>query len=330
MIRPLAELLVRYATGRMPASDQAWARAMQHEVDSIENDYAALHWAAGCVFATYSGRVNPMRMAPVSALLGVLILLVMVIGGYAAFGGALIILFEAFPASVVTVVLGALAATLIRTSVGGPGMFASIRVALLGRRCRPVEYRALATSLIGALDATNTGAPRTPSLSDATADQLVRDAQALVATKQIGADALDTLLRSRIAAILADQRRAVRVLQLLGASLLWFGLIGFLLGMVKTFSLMAVQPDDFGMFVAHALVGPGVGLLLAAGIIYPLANRLDTAIDDDSHFYEIIRVAFLCRLAGGDAALAVRTAFGMLPADLAVDVAEGSPSLRPA
>src|SRR4051812_33813656 len=64
MIRPFAELLVGHAARRAPSSDAPWAQAMRHEVDAIENDYAALHWSAGCVFATYSGRVNPMRLAP--------------------------------------------------------------------------------------------------------------------------------------------------------------------------------------------------------------------------------------------------------------------------
>ena len=76
-----------------------------------------------------------------------------------------------------------------------------------------------------------------------------------------------------------------------------------------------------GMF-GSAMLGFLVGVLAAAGVIQPLANRLEAAIADDANFYRFIRTAFFCSKAGSDAATAVQVANGALPAELVLDRAD--------
>ncbi len=76
-----------------------------------------------------------------------------------------------------------------------------------------------------------------------------------------------------------------------------------------------------GMF-GSAMLGFLVGVLAAAGVIQPLANRLEAAIADDANFYGFIRTAFFCSKAGSDAATAVQVANGALPAELVLDRAD--------
>jgi len=54
--RRIAQALMRHAAGIMPARD--WGEAMQGELHAIEDDQVALRWAAGCVIAGYSERLN--------------------------------------------------------------------------------------------------------------------------------------------------------------------------------------------------------------------------------------------------------------------------------
>lgn len=44
----------------LPDARSWWAEAMHQEVLNIDSDFAALRWAAGCVYASYSERIKAM------------------------------------------------------------------------------------------------------------------------------------------------------------------------------------------------------------------------------------------------------------------------------
>jgi hypothetical protein len=58
--RRAAVKLARHAAAVLPGASP-WARAMQHELDYIEDDRAALAWALGCVLASYKARLAGAR-----------------------------------------------------------------------------------------------------------------------------------------------------------------------------------------------------------------------------------------------------------------------------
>ena len=100
--------------------------------------------------------------------------------------------------------------------------------------------------------------------------------------------------------------------------MMWFGAVSTLLALIHTLGAFSEPIEAIGGMIGASLVGVMLGLLAAAGLFHPLANRLEAVIADDANFYAFIRTAFLCQRAGGDAALAVRTACGALPPDLAL------------
>jgi hypothetical protein len=55
--RQLAIRLAQHATQVVPGERSPWARAMQHELDYIADDPAAVRWAIGCVLASYRARL---------------------------------------------------------------------------------------------------------------------------------------------------------------------------------------------------------------------------------------------------------------------------------
>ena len=60
----LAHALLAHAR-RVAAPDQAeWILAIAHEVEHLPKGQAALSWALGCVFVSYSGRVRAMLRSP--------------------------------------------------------------------------------------------------------------------------------------------------------------------------------------------------------------------------------------------------------------------------
>jgi hypothetical protein len=56
----IAVRLVRHAASVLPPNREHWADAMAAELAHIPDDAAALKWAAGCVIASYSERIQDM------------------------------------------------------------------------------------------------------------------------------------------------------------------------------------------------------------------------------------------------------------------------------
>lgn len=56
--RRIANALMGHAANVMPSRKMDWGRAMQNELEAIDDDRVALRWAAGCVLAGYSERLN--------------------------------------------------------------------------------------------------------------------------------------------------------------------------------------------------------------------------------------------------------------------------------
>ena len=58
--RRLARILMRVATQLMPEGRTEWAVAMHSELRSLEGDYTAVRWAAGCLTTAIRTRVSEM------------------------------------------------------------------------------------------------------------------------------------------------------------------------------------------------------------------------------------------------------------------------------
>ena len=312
--RHLAHALANHAAGTLPWARASWAAPMRQEVDAIEDDLAALRWAAGCVVATYSERITTMSLAPLSPLLSLAALIAFVFGGFVFSGGNMAPIVQSLPHELIMIGLGALAASTVLTTIGGRGLWKSVMLSLQGRRFRSGDYRDLAAVLLNCLAAPKGNTQ--VKFPDAAAARMVADGAALL-EQQIKPEQMSTILGERVAGILGDQRRAVLILRNFARALLWFGGAAFLLGVIQIPGVIVEHPEVLGGMFGEATIGLLVGIVAAAGIVQPLASRLEAAVADDGVLYEFIRVALVCKGAGGDAALAVRVACGALPEELA-------------
>ncbi|HEY3679982.1 MAG TPA: hypothetical protein VGL45_14785 [Bradyrhizobium sp.] len=55
--RRIAVMLARHAARTLPLARSSWAEAMWRELAYIKDDRAALHWAIGCVMASYKMQI---------------------------------------------------------------------------------------------------------------------------------------------------------------------------------------------------------------------------------------------------------------------------------
>ena len=94
------------------------------------------------------------------------------------------------------------------------------------------------------------------------------------------------------------------------------GIVAAVLGIVKTMGSINEPPEVLGLMIGKALVGTFLGVLLAYGIVGPLASRLNAIIEEDSQYYKIIRDVLVAHLHGNAAQVSVEIGRGSVPSTL--------------
>jgi len=84
-----------------------------------------------------------------------------------------------------------------------------------------------------------------------------------------------------------------------------FGIVAAVMGVVHTMESIGIPPAELGILIAHALVGTFLGILLAYGFIGPLASLLEQKADESSKMFQCVKVTFLASLNGYPPAIAV-------------------------
>jgi flagellar motor stator protein MotA len=77
-----------------------------------------------------------------------------------------------------------------------------------------------------------------------------------------------------------------------------FGIVAAVMGVVHTMSNADKPPSELGLMVAHAMVGTFLGILLGYGFVGPLATLLEHRQDESSKLLQCIKVTLLASLNG--------------------------------
>jgi chemotaxis protein MotA len=91
----------------------------------------------------------------------------------------------------------------------------------------------------------------------------------------------------------------------LGDGLPAFGIVAAVMGVVHTMESVGLPPAELGILIAHALVGTFLGILLAYGFIGPLSGLLEQKLTESTKMYQTVKVTLLASLNGYAPALAV-------------------------
>jgi chemotaxis protein MotA len=79
------------------------------------------------------------------------------------------------------------------------------------------------------------------------------------------------------------------ILQKIGDSMPGLGIVAAVLGIVITMQAIDGPPEEIGHKVAAALVGTFLGIFLSYGFIQPLATNIDLANDEESKVFDVIK-----------------------------------------
>ncbi len=76
------------------------------------------------------------------------------------------------------------------------------------------------------------------------------------------------------------------------------GIVAAVLGVVITMGALGGPPEEIGHKVAAALVGTFLGILLCYGFVGPLAANMAKLVDEESAYYQVLRVTIASFIKG--------------------------------
>jgi chemotaxis protein MotA len=263
------------------------------------------------------------------AVIGLVVLLVMVFGGFALTGGNIMVVIEALPHEMLIIGGAAAGATLISTDIRGikaiGGGFAKI---VKGPRYKRADYSAaiFLTAKLMKLLKTEGAVALEPHVEDPSTSaifaeypQFLKDMVFLhlltdslrllvVSTGALSAQAVEDVIDTAIDTHHAAAHRPVESLTTLSDALPALGIVAAVLGVVKTMGSIDKPPSVLGGMIGSALVGTFLGVLLSYGIVGPCSARLKAVLDADAEIYQVVRRVIVAALRGQPQALVIESA----------------------
>lgn len=107
---------------------------------------------------------------------------------------------------------------------------------------------------------------------------------------------VEEVLEKRIEASLHHKLHSTHALQAVADALPALGIVAAVLGVIKTMGSIDQPPEILGKMIGGALVGTFLGVFLAYGFMGPFAAKVKAVIEEDAHFYQLIREVLVANL----------------------------------
>jgi chemotaxis protein MotA len=263
------------------------------------------------------------------AIVGIIVLLVMVFGGFALTGGNLAPVMHALPHEML-IIGGACAGALI---IGNSTKELKALGGGLGKVFKGPKYNKqdyldcifLVSKLMKMLKAEGPVAVE-PHIEDPTSSAIFTEYPKLLKDQTLVHLICDTLRLVVVSSGTLDPHAVEEVmdnaikthhhhsikpaegLQGLADALPALGIVAAVLGVVKTMGSIDKPPAILGGMIGSALVGTFLGVLLAYGLVGPFANRAKQVIESDAAIYHVVKQMIIASLHGHPQPLVIEAA----------------------
>jgi chemotaxis protein MotA len=262
-------------------------------------------------------------------IVGIVILIAMVFGGFAFTGGNLGPVMEALPHEML-IIGGAGIGSLI---IGNSGKELKALGVGLGKVFKGPQYKKqdyldcifLVSKLMKMLktdgpvavephiedpSASTIFAEYPRLLKDSTLIHLIADTLRLVVVSSgtLDPNAVEDVMDSAIKNHHHHTVKPAEGLQGLADALPALGIVAAVLGVVKTMGSIDKPPAILGGMIGSALVGTFLGVLLAYGLVGPFANRAKQVIEGDAAIYHVVKQIIVASLYGHPQPLVIEAA----------------------
>ena len=248
------------------------------------------------------------------AIVGILIVIVMVFGGYLGAGGTMGIILKALPFEMVMICGAALGAFILGNDMSTiKSVGRGIARVFKGPKWQPQDYRDLLCLLFEliwlsrqnpvaieehienpAQSAIFSKYPKIQGDHDVT--DLICDTLRAASMNYDDPHQVEDVLEKRLDAQRNHALHPSHAVQLVADALPALGIVAAVLGIIKTMGAIDEPPAVLGKMIGGALTGTFLGVFLAYGFVGPIAGRMRAIVEEDDHFHQLIREVLVANL----------------------------------
>lgn len=247
-------------------------------------------------------------------ILGIVVLVGMVFGGYLLAGGKMAIILKSLPFEFM--MIGGAAAGAFMIANDGSTIkhtFSDMKKIFSGAKWNPKDYNDLLCLLFELIRLARQNPvaieEHIESPSDSTiflkyekiskdkySIELICDTLRSVSMNYDDPHQVEDVLEKRLETIKHHSLHSSHALQTMADALPALGIVAAVLGVIKTMASIDQPPEVLGKLIGGALVGTFLGVFLAYGLAAPFAGKLKSIEDEDFHFYQLIREVLVANL----------------------------------
>ncbi|MDR5755757.1 flagellar motor stator protein MotA [Caballeronia sp. LZ035] len=142
-------------------------------------------------------------------------------------------------------------------------------------------------------------------LADHHVVEFLTDYLRLMVSGNMNAFEIESLMDEEIETHHVEGEAPAHALTKVGDAMPAFGIVAAVMGVVHTMASADQPPAILGEMIAQALVGTFLGILLSYGFIGPLANVAEQRVAEQTKMFQCIKVTILASLNGYAPAIAV-------------------------
>lgn len=249
-----------------------------------------------------------------TGIIGVVCVFVMVFGGYLAAGGKMGIILKSLPFEFTMIGGAAIGAFFIGNDMGTvKHTIKDIGKVFKGPKWTPDDYRDLLCLLFELIRLARQNAvaveehienPEESAIftkyerivADKEAVGLICDTMRAASMNYDDPHQVEEVLDKRLEANAHHALHSSHALQTIADGLPALGIVAAVLGVIKTMGSIDQPPEVLGKLIGGALVGTFLGVFLAYGFVGPFAVRVKAVVEEDVHFYVLVREVLVANL----------------------------------
>ncbi len=249
-----------------------------------------------------------------AGVIGIIVIFVMVFGGFVASGGKLQPILKSLPYEMTMIGGAAVGAFVISNDI--PSIKRAMKdmgKVFKGPAWKPEDYRDLLCLLFELIriarqnpvaleehiESPDTSAvfSRYPKIQkDSEAVNLICDTLRSASMNYDDPHQVEEVLEKRIEAHFHHSMHSAHAFQIVSDGLPALGIVAAVLGIIKTMGSIDQPPEILGKMIGAALVGTFLGIFLAYGFVGPFAERIKGVTEDEGQFYQLIREVLVANL----------------------------------
>ena len=279
-------------------------------------------------------------------IIGIVCIFAMVFGGYLAAGGKMGIILKSLPFEMMMIGGAAVGAFLISNDMGGVKHTAKDMAKVFkGPKWKPDDYRDLLCLLFALIRIARQNPveveqhiedPENSSLfskypkilADKEAVDLICDTMRSASMNYDDPHQVEEVLEKRMDANLHHALHSSHALQTVADGLPALGIVAAVLGVIKTMGSIDQPLEVLGKLIGGALVGTFLGVFLAYGLVGPFAAKVKSVVEEDAHFYQLIREVLVANLHNHAAAICIEVGRQNTPSHIRPNFAELEEALK--